>query len=181
MPPPDLPSRGGWTAVGVLAVTVQVGNLGSSLRSADCLFDFSFALFNKVAKLYSSILRNLDMRCRPTDAHSRDRSVDLHLAGLRYLASHKSERPLGETEEGRVGLPVRVVHKLIENDASVAREIKRAAVGQANADSTIASSLNDVAPVDCIPYLGFAAVGARLKNDRRRVLNRYRTLHLYYF
>src|ERR1700676_5104603 len=56
--------------------------------------NLTLSLFNKGREFGCTIIRNFDVRRRAPDPHGGDRSVNFHVASLRYLASNKSERSL---------------------------------------------------------------------------------------
>ena len=94
------------------ATDVEIWLLFGLLHSGCCgLFrNFTFAFFNKSRKFDGPVIRNLDVWRGASNAHGRDWSVDLHVASFRHFAGDKSERTFGQTEEGRIGLPVRVIN-----------------------------------------------------------------------
>ena len=100
-------------------------------------------------------------------SHCRHRGIDLHVAGLGDVAGDEGERTPGEAEEGRVGLPGRVVNEFVHFHAGVARQVKRAAVGEVDADPTVGAGFDHVAAVDGIADLRAGlVVGQSSLNDR---------------
>src|SRR3977135_1043654 len=83
--------------------------------------EFIFALFNKSRKLDCSIVRNFDARRGTSNPQGCDWGVDLHIASLRDTAGNECECSLGQIEQSRIGLPIRVVHELVQSHAGVAR------------------------------------------------------------
>ena len=45
---------------------------------------------------------NFDVRRGASNSHRCDRGIDLHVAGLRYVAGNKGERSLGQAEQARI-------------------------------------------------------------------------------
>src|SRR5438093_9386841 len=90
-------------------------------RCIESFRDLTLSLFNQGGELDGAIIRNFDVWRGASNAHGCDGSVDLHVASLRYLASDKSERSFAKVEQRRVGLPVRVVHELVQSHVGVFR------------------------------------------------------------
>src|SRR5262245_23146317 len=58
--------------------------------------------FDQSGKPDRAIVRDLNPRGRPADAHGRDRSVNLHVAGLCNLPSDEGESAFDKIEKARI-------------------------------------------------------------------------------
>src|SRR5690348_16812230 len=85
------------------------------------------AVFDQRGELDCAVVRYLDVRRGAAYSHGRHRGVDLHVAGLGDIAGDESERPLGQTEQGRIRLRGWVVDEFVQFHAGVARKVERAA------------------------------------------------------
>ena len=73
------------------------------------LQNFILAFFDKGRKFNGPIIRNFDAWRCPSNAHSRDWRINLHVAGLGNFAGNEGERAFGQAKKGRVGLAVRII------------------------------------------------------------------------
>src|SRR5262245_18856183 len=73
----------------------------------------ALTLFNEGRKSDGPIIRDFDVWRGASDAHGGDRGINLHVAGLRHLAGNESECSLGQTKQGRIRRPVRVINELV--------------------------------------------------------------------
>src|SRR5262245_47892682 len=145
----------------------------------------ALVLLDQGGKPDRPIIGDLDVRRGASNPHGRDRGVDLHIAGLRYLPGNEGERALGQTEQGRIGLAVRVIHELVQNHAGVARKIESGAVVEGNANLAVGPGLDHVALVDWVTDLGLAGATRggeiRLNDHGIRMLDCNRTRRLHHF
>ena len=58
-------------------------------------FNLALVLFNKGGKFDSPVIRDFNMWRGASNAHGRDRGVNLHIAGLGHLAGNEGECSLG--------------------------------------------------------------------------------------
>src|SRR6476661_1273296 len=135
------------------------------------------ALFNEGRELHGAVVRDFDAWCRASDAHGRDGSIDFHVAGLCNLAGNESERTLGQAEQSRVRLAVRIVDELGHRHASIARQIESGAIGERNANLAIGTGRKNVAEIDRITDLRLARLIAKrgLDDHRTHVLDGHQT------
>ena len=77
-----------------------------------------------------------------------ERRIDPEAAGLGYLAGNEGEGALRETEQGRIRVPIRVICKLVQYRAGVARQIEHGAIGEDDSHRAIGSGRYRVALVD---------------------------------
>ena len=99
------------------------------------------------------------------------------------LPATKVNVPFDQIEQGRIGLPVRVVHELVQCHAGVARQIERGAIGEVDSDPAIGAGLDHVALVDEITNLGLTGLTGDigLNDHRLRMFNCDRTRGGYNF
>ena len=138
-------------------------------RSRGFFHEFTFALFNKGRKLDRPIIRNFDAWGGASNAHGGDGGVDLHIASLGDFARNEGERSLGQIEHRRIGLPIWVIHELVQSHAGVAGNIERGAVGKVDTDPAIGPGLDHVASVDEIANLGLTGLTGDIGlNDHKK-------------
>ena len=158
--------------------------LGLLRRCCPELFrKFALAVFDEGRKFHCAIIRNFDAWRGASNAHRCDGSIDLHIASLRDIAGNESEGPLGQIEHGRIGLPIRVVHELVQSHAGVARKIKRAAIRKVDAEPAIGPGLDHIAQIDEVANVRLTGLTAEicLNDHRTRVFNGDRTRGSYNF
>ena len=79
------------------------------------------------------------------NAHGRDRSRDLHVAGMRHLAGDEGESAFDQSEQRVVRIAVGVVGILIERHARIGDQIEHGAVRERDAARRAGAGLDDVA------------------------------------
>ena len=108
---------------------------------------------------------DLDQHRGSTDAHGRDRRVDLHVAFLGGGAGDEGDRALHQAEQRFVVRPVGVVDHFVQHHLGVRREAEHGAVDEGDAKRRIGAGLDDVAFVDGV---------ALVQDDRHPVADRGR-------
>ena len=84
------------------------------------------------------------------NAHSRHRRDDLHIAGMRDLASNELERSFDEAEQSGVRRTVRIVGIVAERHPRIGDQIERRAVGKADSGHRLGAGLDNVALEDSV-------------------------------
>ena len=108
---------------------------------------------------------DLDQHRGATDAHGRDRRVDLHVAFLGGGAGDERDRASHQAEQRFVVRPVGVVDHFVQHHLGVRREAEHGAVDEGDAERRIGTGLDDVALMDGVTLV---------QDDRHAVADRGR-------